>query len=127
MNLQENIQRIKDVMGLTEATTQLDGGFTTDLDKGPQNHATRRVGNWQSDNAWDLMAPEGTVVKSYTKGKVSKIFTPTECYNRVVEILAMDQNDFDVVPAVQRICSARFLSLFLLKSWYSLKGLRGKF
>lgn len=76
MNLQENIQRIKDVMGLTpinEVVRKIDGGFKTDLENGPSNHRKRALGNWQSDNAWDLFAPEGTVVKSYTKGTVSKV------------------------------------------------------
>lgn len=29
---------------------------------GPDAHGTRPLGNWQSDRAWDLMAPAGTPV-----------------------------------------------------------------
>lgn len=42
-----------------------------------KGHQTRKLGNWQSDNAWDLGAPKGTPVYSYTKGKVKKVFTST--------------------------------------------------
>ncbi len=76
MNLQENINRIKEMMGLNlvnESVKNVDG-FTVDLENGPKNHQSRPLGNWQSDNAWDLFAPEGTVVKSYTEGIVSSVY-----------------------------------------------------
>lgn len=40
-----------------------------------RGHQTRKLGDWQSDNAWDLGAPVGTPIKSYTKGKVTKVLT----------------------------------------------------
>jgi len=58
---------------LSEASTNIGGGFKTDLENGPKNHASRALGNWQSDNAWDIFAPPGTVVNSYTNGKVKKV------------------------------------------------------
>lgn len=39
----------------------------------PKNHASRPLGNWQSDNAWDIFAPSGTKVYSITSGVVLKI------------------------------------------------------
>lgn len=39
----------------------------------PHNHASRALGNWQSDNAWDIFSPNGTKVYSITAGTVSKI------------------------------------------------------
>jgi putative chitinase len=58
---------------LSETSTNIGGGFKTDLENGPKNHASRALGNWQSDNAWDIFAPPGTVVNSYTNGKVKKV------------------------------------------------------
>ena len=40
---------------------------------GPKNHASRKLGNWQSDNATDIFGKPGTTVYSITKGTVSKI------------------------------------------------------
>ena len=40
---------------------------------GPRDHGSRRLGNWQSDNATDIFGAPGTVVYSITKGNVSKI------------------------------------------------------
>jgi len=59
---------------LSESTTNIGGSFTTDLENGPKNHASRPLGNWESDNAWDVFAPAGSVVKSYTNGKVTKVY-----------------------------------------------------
>ena len=36
-------------------------------------HGSRKLRNWESDNAWDLKAPIGTPVFSFTNGIVSKI------------------------------------------------------
>jgi murein DD-endopeptidase MepM/ murein hydrolase activator NlpD len=58
---------------IKEATTNIGGVFKTDLENGPKNHSSRALGNWQSDNAWDVFAPAGTVVNSYTNGTVTKI------------------------------------------------------
>ncbi len=56
-----------------EKTTVVGGQFKVDLENGPSNHGGRALGNWQSDNAWDLFAPAGTTVNSYTAGRVKKI------------------------------------------------------
>lgn len=58
---------------LNEKETNIGGPFKTDLENGPKNHGSRALGNWQSDNAWDIFAPEGTVVNSYTDGTVIKV------------------------------------------------------
>jgi hypothetical protein len=76
MKLNEHINRIKEVMGINliqEGEKNIDN-FTVDLENGPNNHKKRALGNWQSDNAWDLFAPEGTVVNSYTNGVVSMVY-----------------------------------------------------
>jgi len=44
--------------------------FKVDIENGPKNHGARPLGNWESDNAWDMFAPAGTVVNSFTKGFV---------------------------------------------------------
>ena len=49
------------------------GPYQVDLENGPENHGKRKLGNWESDNAWDLFAPAGTVVNSFTEGKVTKV------------------------------------------------------
>jgi hypothetical protein len=58
---------------LNETNTNIGGPFQTDLENGPKNHGARALGNWQSDNAWDIFAPAGSVVNSYTNGKVLKV------------------------------------------------------
>ncbi len=59
----------KHVLGGTKVGWSEKGGYAG----GPSDHASRRRGNWQSDNAWDLAAPEGTPVYSITTGKVVKV------------------------------------------------------
>jgi len=59
---------------INEATTNIGGQFKTDLENGPKNHSSRPLGNWQSDNAWDVFAPAGSVVNSYTNGTVTKVY-----------------------------------------------------
>ena len=49
------------------------GGFTVISDNTLKGHASRKLRNWESDNAWDLKAPIGTSIYSFTKGVVSKI------------------------------------------------------
>lgn len=58
---------------LKEKTENIGGTFKTDLENGPANHSKRALGNWQSDNAWDIFSPPGTVVNSYTDGTVISI------------------------------------------------------
>ena len=60
-------------LSLKESSTNIGGNFKTDLENGPKNHGSRKLGNWQSDNAWDIFAPPNTVVNSYTNGTVTKI------------------------------------------------------
>ena len=58
---------------ISEGSTNIGGPFRTDLENGPKNHGSRALGNWQSDNAWDVFAPAGSVVNSYTNGTVKKV------------------------------------------------------
>ncbi len=58
---------------INEEIVNIGGPFTVDLENGPANHGKRKLGNWQSDNAWDVFAPAGSVVNSYTNGKVTKV------------------------------------------------------
>ena len=65
----EKIKEMKDKLidkklSLKESTTNIGGTFKTDLENGPKNHRGRALGNWQSDNAWDIFSPPGTVVNS---------------------------------------------------------------
>ena len=49
-------------------------GKKVNVDKnGPKNHESRKLGNWQSDNATDIFGKPGTTIYSITKGVVSKI------------------------------------------------------
>lgn len=47
------------------------GGFTRG--GGPEAHGTRALGNWQSDNAYDIMGRAGQPVYSPTGGRIVKI------------------------------------------------------
>ena len=75
------LEKIKDMknklvdkkLSLKESTTTIGGKFKVDLENGPLNHGKRAFGNWESDNAWDIFAPPGTVVNSYTEGTVTRI------------------------------------------------------
>jgi len=79
------ISQVKSLMGLsihnhvdkdfflTESNSKVLKNFNGDIQNGPLNHGKRALGNWQSDNAWDLFAPVGTKWYSITKGKVSKV------------------------------------------------------
>ena len=49
------------------------GNFLVISDNTSKGHGGRRLGNWESDNAWDLKAPIGTSVHSFTNGVVSKV------------------------------------------------------
>ena len=63
---------LKRLLNINEGKTNV-GPFSTDLENGPKNHGSRAFGNWQSDNAWDMFAPLGTTVNSFTKGTVSRV------------------------------------------------------
>lgn len=73
------LERVGDALkGIQGSAKHILGGagidwFPNGYSGGPRNHATRRRGNWQSDNAWDLGAPEGTPVYSITNGTVVKV------------------------------------------------------
>jgi hypothetical protein len=74
----EKLKNMKDrlvdkKLSLKESTTNIGGTFKTDLENSPKNHGRRALGNWASDNAWDIFSPPGTVVNSYTEGVVRKI------------------------------------------------------
>ncbi len=79
LGLKEEVEVIKNynkklTPNITEKLSRNDkiGDFTIISDN--NDHAKRPLGNWSSDNAWDLKAPIGTSVHSFTKGVVSKIF-----------------------------------------------------
>jgi len=74
----EKIKEMKDKLvdkklSLKEGNTNIGGTFKTDLENGPKNHGSRALGNWESDNAWDIFSPPGTVVNAYTDGTVTRI------------------------------------------------------
>jgi hypothetical protein len=51
---------------------------------GPSDHRSRPLGNWQSDNAWDIMAPAGTPVYAIEGGTISKLGGSTELRKGVI-------------------------------------------
>lgn len=69
LSIYENILSNKSL--LKEAN--LFGGSSFKWGGGPSDHSKRPLGNWQSDNAWDIMAAEGTPVYSISDGTVSKV------------------------------------------------------
>jgi len=73
LNESEFISLVKKIVLESYTVNDTVGDFTIISDK--RGHQTRKLNNWQSDNAWDLSAPVGTPVNSYTKGKVTKVFT----------------------------------------------------
>jgi len=72
------------------------GEFVIISDNTPRGHGGRQLGNWQSDNAWDLKAPIGTSVYSFTNGVVSKVFQSrpgsTKIFGTQVSIRGVDGN-----------------------------------
>jgi murein DD-endopeptidase MepM/ murein hydrolase activator NlpD len=84
-NLNEEVFKIKTLMKLNESSSssnKLFGGSSFTWGGGPSDHGTRKLGNWQSDNAWDIMAPAGTPVYAIDGGQVLKsYFAP---YKRVI-------------------------------------------
>lgn len=83
--INEEVIRIKELMNLNEASNSsnsLFGGTSFTWGGGPKDHGSRKLGNWQSDNAWDIMAGEGTPVYALDGGTVTKAhFAP---YKRVI-------------------------------------------
>jgi murein DD-endopeptidase MepM/ murein hydrolase activator NlpD len=76
------INRYRELMGeeplnesiITEREVRVLSNFKGDIQNGPKYHQSRALGNWQSDNAWDLFAPAGTKWYAITKGTVSKVY-----------------------------------------------------
>jgi murein DD-endopeptidase MepM/ murein hydrolase activator NlpD len=58
-------------VGAAQATVPAFGGFK--MGGGPEGHGQRALGNWQSDNAYDLMGKAGDPVPAFTEGVVVKI------------------------------------------------------
>jgi hypothetical protein len=83
--LSEEIRRIKTLMSINESIDTTAPNFSTKIfDKvdptwggGPNSHAARHPDptgkDWWSNNAYDIMAPEGTPVYSISDGYVDKI------------------------------------------------------
>jgi len=63
----------KGLLNEENSNTSLFGGVTPKIISTPEDHKKRPLGNWSSDDAWDIKAPIGTPVYSLTKGKVTKI------------------------------------------------------
>jgi murein DD-endopeptidase MepM/ murein hydrolase activator NlpD len=74
--------------------------FPNGYSGGPRNHATRRRGNWQSDNAWDLGAPEGTPVYSITTGTVVKVKQSTPSKDGKVYGISITVDGGSTFPSV---------------------------
>lgn len=75
----DNTGKIVDVLSVGEKSTVRGSGKYVlgkkmSIDKnGPSNHATRALGDWQSDNATDIFSSPGTTIYSITKGTVSRL------------------------------------------------------
>jgi len=85
-SLNEEIERFKINSGIkviNEANSTVLKNFKTNVEMGPKYHQSRALGNWQSDNAWDLMAPANTEWKSITKGTVSKVYNTGKSTGKV--------------------------------------------
>lgn len=64
---------LDEMINFVNEKVELVGPYQVDLENGPENHGKRKLGNWESDNAWDLFAPAGTSVNSFSEGKVTKV------------------------------------------------------
>ena len=71
---EQYFKELKKLENLFEENSRVLSNFKGDIKNGPKNHAARPLGNWQSDNAWDLFAPANTQWYSITKGKVTKVY-----------------------------------------------------
>ncbi len=74
--------------------------FPNGYSNGPANHKSRSRGNWQSDNAWDLGAPEGTPVYSITSGTVTKVKQATPSKDGKVYGISVTVDGGKVYPNV---------------------------
>jgi hypothetical protein len=71
---EEVINELKKMKYIFEKNSKVLDNFSGDIENGPKYHGSRPLGNWQSDNAWDLFAPAGTQWNSITKGTVTKVY-----------------------------------------------------
>ena len=71
---EQSLQELRKLEYLFEENSKVLGNFKGDIKNGPKNHAARPLGNWQSDNAWDLFAPADTKWYSITKGTVLRVY-----------------------------------------------------
>ena len=86
MNIRQSSKRIFDSVTPSWAGTYISG---------PSGHRSRPLGNWQSDNAWDIFAPAGTPVYSLTNGTVSAVrlmvqSAKTVVYGDMVQVQSAD-------------------------------------
>lgn len=81
---------------ITESKEVIGGTFETDLENSPKHHSKRAFGNWQSDNAWDIFSPPGTVVNSYTDGVVKRVKRTNKTTGKVfgTQITIKGDNDY---------------------------------
>ena len=70
----QSLHELRNLENLFEENSRVLSNFKGDIKNGPKNHAARPLGNWESDNAWDLFAPAETQWYSITKGKVTKVY-----------------------------------------------------
>jgi len=71
-----NYNQFKNSNGILKEAVTIFGGTDPkwgSYENGPRDHSARPLGNWQSDNAWDIFAKAGTPVYSITSGKVTKV------------------------------------------------------
>ena len=71
---EEVINELKKLEHIFEKNSTVLDKFSGDIENGPKYHGSRPLGNWQSDNAWDLFAPAGTQWNSITKGVVKRVY-----------------------------------------------------
>ena len=71
---EQSLHELRNLENLFEENSRVLSNFKGDIKNGPKNHAARPLGNWESDNAWDLFAPAETQWYSITKGKVTKVY-----------------------------------------------------
>jgi murein DD-endopeptidase MepM/ murein hydrolase activator NlpD len=91
---EQSLQELRKLENIFEENSRVLSNFKGDIKNGPKNHAARPLGNWQSDNAWDLFAPSETQWYSITKGKVTKVYntgkSTGKVYGTQVSVEGMD-------------------------------------